>query len=97
MAETVAPMASLSETKHITADERNRLPGALRAWFRDSLANMKVMRYLFDAADGYRADHDGPNSRFIVQPLQRAASQEQALFREYGNALRGILDPIMGF
>lgn len=96
VAETVAPMASLSETKHITADERNRLPGALRAWFRDSLANMKVMRYLFDAADGYRADHDGPNSRFIVQPLQRAASQEQALFREYGNALRGLLDPIMG-
>lgn len=96
VAETVAPMASLSETKHITADERNRLPGALRAWFRDSLANMKVMRYLFDAADGYRADHDGPNSRLIVQPLQRAASQEQALFREYGNALRGLLDPIMG-
>ena len=96
VAETVAPMASLSETKHITADERNRLPGALRAWFRDSLANMKVMRYLFDAADGYRADHDGPNSRLIVQPLQRSASQEQALFREYGNALRGLLDPIMG-
>lgn len=96
VAETVAPMASLSEIKHITADERSRLPGALRAWFRDSLANMKVMRYLFDAADGYRADHDGPNSRFIVQPLQRAASQEQALFREYGNALRGLLDPIMG-
>lgn len=96
VAEAVAPMASLSETKHITADERNRLPGALRSWFRDSLANMKVMRYLFDAADGYRADHDGPNSRLIVQPLQRAASQEQALLREYGNALRGLLDPIMG-
>lgn len=96
VAETVAPMRSLSETKHITADERNRLPGALRSWFRDSLANMKVMRYLFDAADGYRADHDGPNSRLIVQPLQRAAAQEQALFREYGNALRGLLDPIMG-
>lgn len=96
VAEAVAPMAFLSETKHITADERNRLPGALRSWFRDSLANMKVMRYLFDAADGYREDHDGPNSRLIVQPLQRAASQEQALLREYGNALRGLLDPIMG-
>ena len=94
VAEAVAPMASLSETKHITADERNRLPGALRSWFRDSLANMRVMRYLFDAADGYRADHDGPNSRLIVQPLQRAASQEQALFREYGTSLRTLLEPI---
>lgn len=94
VAEAVAPMASLSETKHITADERNRLPGALRSWFRDSLANMKVMRYLFDAADGYRADHDGPNSRLIVQPLQRAASQEQALFRSFGTSLRTLLEPI---
>lgn len=94
MAEAVAPMASLSETKHITADERNRLPGALRSWFRDSLANMKVMRYLFDAADGYRADHDGPNSRLIVQPLQRAASQEQELFRSFGTSLRTLLEPI---
>lgn len=95
VAEAVAPMASLSETKHITADERNRLPGALRSWFRDSLANMKVMRYLFDAADGYRADHDGPNSRLIVQPLQRAASQEQELFRSFGTSLRTLLEPIM--
>ena len=94
VAEAVAPMASLSETKHITADERNRLPGALRSWFRDSLANMKVMRYLFDAADGYRADHDGPNSRLIVQPLQRAASQEQELFRSFGTSLRTLLEPI---
>lgn len=94
VAEAVAPMASLSETKHITADERNRLPGALRSWFRDSLANMKVMRYLFDAADGYRADHDGPNSRLIVQPLQRAASQEQELFRSFGMSLRTLLEPI---
>lgn len=94
VAEAVAPMASLSETKHITADERNRLPGALRSWFRDSLANMKVMRYLFDAADAYRADHDGPNSRLIVQPLQRAASQEQELFRSFGTSLRTLLEPI---
>lgn len=94
VAEAVAPMAYLSETKHITADERNRLPGALRSWFRDSLANMKVMRYLFDAADGYRADHDGPNSRLIVQPLQRAASQEQELFRSFGTSLRTLLEPI---
>ena len=94
VAEAVAPMASLSETKHITADERNRLPGALRSWFRDSLANMKVMRYLFDAADGYRADHDGPNSRLIVQPLQRAASQEQERFRSFGTSLRTLLEPI---
>lgn len=96
VAEATSPMAGLVEKRHITADERQTLLGKLKSGLRGLGAEMTVMRYLFDAADGYRADHDGPNSRLIVQPLQEAAAREQGLFFQYGTALRELLDPILG-
>jgi len=86
--EMIASMNKMAGTKRLSARERATFQGQILGMLRGAMSSLTVMRYLFDALDGY-VDTGGPDAKtgaghkYIVSRLQDASGREQGLIRKY--------------